>query len=439
MSEVLRVHAISMARQNLALFLVAMFCAMSWLPLANASANRQVDVEIGLGPNGISDQFTLDVPDGDIVTDFDVKIFEKSWPINDVVNLEKKSDWMNGYSMDGVDYNLTGLRILPMSHEWDFEGGVQGWNLNSAGGWAHGYDPTLGATNGVYSGSSAIYTYNGNYPNGMGGPYWATSPVVDCSSCSGTWDLKLWKRLGVESSSYDRAYVSVSTSSGGWVNVYSNPRSSVNDASYTQVTYDISNYVASNSAFQVRFGLGTTDSSVTYTGWNVDDVVIEPRGNTGSGIANWTSQPFGPSVGGKMEMEHGLMAIDATLPQGSMMKWSLIEPINGTTIPGFVDMQGLSADLSIIDTEKYPEVQLKRQMESTSESPIIHSIKLGGGIIESFDSSSSNLWTGFTSNNNGKVTGTGTLNSPQWRLVNPFSEWDLTWTGSGTFEGTSTA
>ena len=122
MSEVLRVHAISMARQNLALFLVAMFCAMSWLPLANASADRQVDVEIGLGPNGISDQFTIDVPDGDIVTDFDVKIFEKSWPINDVVNLEKKSDWMNGYSMDGVDYNLTGLRILPMSHEWDFEG-----------------------------------------------------------------------------------------------------------------------------------------------------------------------------------------------------------------------------------------------------------------------------------------------------------------------------
>ena len=432
MSEVLRVHAISMARQNLALFLVTMFCAMSWLPLANASANRQVDVEIGLGPNGISDQFTIDVPDGDIITDFDVKIFEKSWPINDVVNLEKKSDWMNGYSMDGVDYNLTGLRILPMSHEWDFEGGVQGWNLNSAGGWAHGYDSTLGATNGVYSGSSAIYTYNGNYPNGMGGPYWATSPVVDCSSCSGTWDLKLWKRLGVESSSYDRAYVSVSTSSGGWVNVYSNPRSSVNDASYTQVTYDISNYVASNSAFQVRFGLGTTDSSVTYTGWNVDDVVIEPRGNTGSGIANWTSQPFGPSVGGKMEMEHGLMAIDATLPQGSMMKWSLIEPINGTTIPGFVDMQDLSADLSIIDTEKYPEVQLKIQMESTSESPIIHSIKLGGGIIESFDSSSSNLWTGFTSNNNGKVTGTGTLNSPQWRLVNPFSKLDLTWTGSGT-------
>ena len=40
---------------------------------------------------------------------------------------------MNAGPMDGVDYNQTGLRILPMSHTWDFEGGVQGWSLSS--GW----------------------------------------------------------------------------------------------------------------------------------------------------------------------------------------------------------------------------------------------------------------------------------------------------------------
>ena len=255
-----------MARQKLALFLVFMFCAMSYLPMVNASPNRTVDITIGLGPNGISDQFTIDIPDGDIVTDFDVKLFEKPWPIDEVVTLDDKVDWSNGYSMDGVDYNLTGLRILPISHEWNFEGSVQGWTLDSAGGWAYGYDSTLGSTNGVNSGSSAIYTYSGNYPNSMSRTYWATSPTVDCSSCSGTWDLKFWKRLGVESSSYDRAYVSVKTTSGGWTNVYSNPYGSTNDVSYSQVSYDISNYIAGNSAFQVRFGLGTTDGSVTYTG-----------------------------------------------------------------------------------------------------------------------------------------------------------------------------
>ena len=403
--------------------------------MVDATPNRQIDVEVTLGPNGISDQFSVVVPDGEIVTGLDFEIFESSWPIDDVVTLEEKSDWMSGVSMDGIDYNLSGLRILPMSHEWDFEGSVQGWSLNSAGGWTHGYDTSLGAINGVHSGSSAIYTYNGNYPNRMGGPYWATSPVIDCSSCSGSWDLKFWKRLGIESSSYDRAYVAVKSSSG-WVNVYSNPRSTVNDGSYSQSTYDISTHVAGNSAFQVRFGLGSTDGSVTYTGWNIDDVIIEPRGNTGTGIANWTSLPFGPNGIGSMKMEHGLMSIDATVPQGSILKWNLVDSKTGNTVPGFTDMQGFDADLSIIDVEKHPTVQLKIQMETTSETPVIHSIKLGGGIIQSFDANSLTGWSGFSSQSNGVVTGNGMLSSPEWRLSRPFSGLELDWSavGSGSFE-----
>ena len=41
-------------------------------------------------------------------------------------------------------------------------------------------------------------------------------PQLSIAHQAGTWDLKLWKRLGVESSSFDKAYVSVSTNSGGW-------------------------------------------------------------------------------------------------------------------------------------------------------------------------------------------------------------------------------
>lgn len=435
MSEVLRSNGIAVTRGFCALFIVTIFCGMSLLPMVDANSPRQVDIDVSTVPNGISDQFSVEVPTGEIITDFEFEMFEQSRPIDDVVTIDDKADWMNGDSMDGVDYNLTGLRILPMSHEWDFEGGLQGWSLNSGGGWAHGYDSTLGSSNGVYSGSSAIYTYNGNYPNRMSTTYWATSPTIDCSSCSGSWDLKFWKRLGVESSSYDRAYVSVKSSSG-WVNVYSNPRSSINDASFTQSTYDISSYVSGNSAFQVRFGLGSTDSSVTYTGWNVDDVVIEPRGNTGSGMANWTSSPFGPNGSGVMQMQHGLMSIDATIPQGSMMTWSLIDSTDGTVIPGFVDLQELSADLSIIDVKKHPLVQLKIQMETNAETPVIHSIKLGGGIIESFNTAPLVGWSGFTSQSNGVVTGSGILSSPEWRFATPFSALEINFdvSGTGNFE-----
>ena len=162
MSEVLRSNGIAVTRGFCALFIVTIFCGMSLLPMVDANSPRQVDIDVSTVPNGISDQFSVEVPTGEIITDFEFEMFEQSRPIDDVVTIDDKADWMNGDSMDGVDYNLTGLRILPMSHEWDFEGGLQGWSLNSGGGWAHGYDSTLGSSNGVYSGSSAIYTYNGN-------------------------------------------------------------------------------------------------------------------------------------------------------------------------------------------------------------------------------------------------------------------------------------
>ena len=58
------------------------------------------------------------------------------------------------------------------------------------------------------------------------------------------------------------------------------------------MTYNIASHVQNNPAFQVRFGLGTTDGSVTYTGWNVDDVSIIPAGGEGGGEeGNWTSAP----------------------------------------------------------------------------------------------------------------------------------------------------
>ena len=407
------------------------------MPMVDATPNREVQVDISVGPNGVSDNYSVMIPDGEIVSSLDFEMFEKSWPIDDVVTFKEKNDWMNGAVMDGIDYNLTGLRILPMSHQWDFESGVQGWTLSSSGGWAHGYDSSLGPVNGVHSGSSAIYTYNGNYPSNMGATYWATSPSVDCSSCTGTWDLKFWKRLGVESSYYDHAYVSVKNTGGGWTNIYSNPSGTINDGSYTQSSYDISSYITNNPAFQVRFGIGSSDFTVEYTGWNIDDVTIEPRGNTGTGTANWTSLPFGPAESGKMNMEHGLLAIDAEIPQGSMMKWSLIDAVDGSEIPGFLDIQDLSADLSIIDASKHPKVQLRIQMETNSETPIIHSIKLGGGIIEPFTSASPDGWSGYSSQNNGIVSGSGYLNSPEWRLSRPFSAIELSYvvTGGGNFEG----
>ena len=134
MSEVLRGNRRLVTRRFWAVLIVTIFCGMSYMPMVNASPNREIQVDVSIGPNGVSDNYTILVPNNEIVTSLDFELFESPWPVNDVFTFKEEADWASGAVMDGVDYNLSGLRILPMSHEWDFEGGVQGWSLNSGGG-----------------------------------------------------------------------------------------------------------------------------------------------------------------------------------------------------------------------------------------------------------------------------------------------------------------
>ena len=125
------------------LFLVSIFLISFLSPLSYASnPTREVDVEIYLEPNGLSDDYSIEVPVGEIVSELEFDVLEQPHPINEVITLSKKSDWANGAMLDGVDYNQTGLRVLPNSYEWDFEGSAQGWTF-SGSAWNHGYDTSL--------------------------------------------------------------------------------------------------------------------------------------------------------------------------------------------------------------------------------------------------------------------------------------------------------
>ena len=82
MPEVLGVHAVGMARQRLAIFLVALFCAMSYSPMVDANPpSRQVDVVIGLGPEGMSDKFFVEVPDGESLQNSMSKLLRRHGPL----------------------------------------------------------------------------------------------------------------------------------------------------------------------------------------------------------------------------------------------------------------------------------------------------------------------------------------------------------------------
>jgi hypothetical protein len=394
----------------------------------DASTNHAVtigqaeSVTVGSFPDGASTKISLEIPDGEAIQGLDVELEPARLPSSMAHSWSDTSEFKSGSTYDGMDVNGTSLTILPQGWEWDFESANHGWTLGSPA-WLRGYDTSIGATSGVSSGSNAIYTYNGNYPNSMSTTIWATSPVMDCSSCSGAWELSFMKRLGVESASFDHAYVAVKTTSGSWTTVYSSGYTA--DTSFNAQTISINNYVANNPAFQVRFGIGTTDGSVTYTGWNVDDVSVLPTSSgVSSGEGNWTSEAFGPSLFGQGENKaFGYMLIDATVPSGSVFEWRLLDAVTNQPVDGFEHMTALSIDLGMVDWVAHPLVRLDTHMESSSGgTPSVHGFHFDGVLNYEFDQDPTAYgWQlqGATWSQ-GKLSGSGVALSPSFNVRSGF-------------------
>lgn len=147
------------------------------------------------------------------------------------------------------------------------------WVLEGDWGWGQpaglGGDPSSGAT-----GTNVVgYNLNGQYGNNLSQIH-ATTPIFDCSGSTGT-TLQFKRWLGVESSTYDHVSIAVSTNAGfAWNTIYDHEGASFSDTSWQDIEIDISEYADGESIVQLRWTMGTTDGSVTYCGWNLDDVSI---------------------------------------------------------------------------------------------------------------------------------------------------------------------
>ena len=148
-----------------------------------------------------------------------------------------------------------------------------GWDLE--GGWAYG-SPTGGSgdPNGGYTGNSVIgYVINGDYPNNLPETH-ATTPSIDCSQSTQT-TLRFRRWLGVESASYDHASIQVSGNGGSsWTQIWDHVGGSFEETSWSAHEFDISAIADGRTDVRIRFTMGTTDGSVTYCGWNLDDVEV---------------------------------------------------------------------------------------------------------------------------------------------------------------------
>jgi hypothetical protein len=130
-------------------------------------------------------------------------------------------------------------------------------------------------------------TSSGTYSNNLTTTYWAYSPTIDCSGRTGV-QLSYWHWLGCESSQYDHAYFQVYNGTS-WVQLFANGASS-QETAWSQSTYDVSSYADNNPAFQMRWGIGSTDGSAQYSGWNIDDIEIKGYGS-GGGSAHMVLTP----------------------------------------------------------------------------------------------------------------------------------------------------
>ena len=158
---------------------------------------------------------------------------------------------------------------------WTYEG-QWSWGVPTGGSGDHGGpDPTSG-----YSGNSVVgYNLSGGYENNISLPYWASTGAIDTSGYVDV-GLSFQRWLGVERSSYDHVRIEVSNDGVNWTLVWENPNTTLDEQSWTEQAYDISAIADNQATVFIRWGMGATDGSWTYSGWNIDDVLV-----TGSALS----------------------------------------------------------------------------------------------------------------------------------------------------------
>ena len=74
-----------MVRPRMALFLSAIMVLMTMVPVISGtivSTGNSLEVIIGSGPDGVSREFEIEVPDGEIIRSLDLSMTPSIWPID---------------------------------------------------------------------------------------------------------------------------------------------------------------------------------------------------------------------------------------------------------------------------------------------------------------------------------------------------------------------
>ncbi len=197
-----------------------------------------------------------------------------------------------------VPFNITiGDRVVFYYDDFSYD---QGWTgLGGTAEWEIGATSANGSDPGTDVSPTSDNAVLGNdvgglYNNSIASTQWVYSPIIDCANMTGV-QMSYYHWLGVESSSYDHAYFEVFDGTD-WVNLYENGSSTLQENSWVQEQYDFSTYADNNPNFQIRFGLGSTDGSGTYSGWNIDDIELKGYGHVGAPALEFSIEEISDSL-----------------------------------------------------------------------------------------------------------------------------------------------
>ncbi|HVP11125.1 MAG TPA: C25 family cysteine peptidase, partial [Phycisphaerae bacterium] len=159
----------------------------------------------------------------------------------------------------------TRVLYFPMDRDpgWSTEGA---WAFgHPTGGGTHNHDPNNG-----YTGTN-VYGYNlsGDYLDDLPATY-LTTTALNCADVTNV-ELRFRRWLGVEL--HDRATIEVSNDGATWTTIWVNPTSQ-SDNYWLFMKYNIAALADNHATVYIRWGMGPTDGSTTYPGWNIDDVEL---------------------------------------------------------------------------------------------------------------------------------------------------------------------
>jgi len=102
--------------------------------------------------------------------------------------------------------------------------------------------------------------------------HYLTSGAIDCSGYENI-NLSFWRQLGIEMPELDKSDIQLSIDGSTWHDIWINP-SWISETVWTNVNYSLSPLADNQPTVYVRWGIGPTDNSAQFCGWNIDDIEI---------------------------------------------------------------------------------------------------------------------------------------------------------------------